>query len=88
MADFDITALSWADLQRLRAVVRRVHMRHYPADFCTDREADMIICSLAPETAEKMIKIAVEDKLTEGNDVRPKHRINLNRNDRGRPHRY
>ena len=54
--------LSFADLERLRGVVRRVHMAHYPVDLCTDYECDRIIESLLPSTAERLIKKAVDSQ--------------------------
>jgi hypothetical protein len=54
-----VAQLRFKDLQRLRQIVRRVHMRHYPGERCTDREADRIIESFGPETCEKMIARAV-----------------------------
>jgi len=62
----DLASLSWQDLTRLRAAVRRVHMRHYPLDFCTVREADRIIESIAPQTAERLLKKLVDGKLQDG----------------------
>jgi hypothetical protein len=50
-------------LVRLRAIVKRVHMRHYPADLITDREADRIIDVMAPETLETVQRKAIERKI-------------------------
>jgi hypothetical protein len=58
--------LSWQDLCRLRAAVRRVHMRHYPIDLLTAREADRIIESLLSATAERMLKQLVDGKMADG----------------------
>lgn len=52
--------LSFDELQRLRASVRRVHMKHYPVEMVSDHEADKIIASLGPAVAEKLIKSAVD----------------------------
>lgn len=52
--------LSFHELQRLRAIVRRVHMRNYRAEFCTDRECDRMIEAMGPRVAEIMVKRAVE----------------------------
>jgi hypothetical protein len=49
-------SLSWTDRQRLRAVVKRVHMKHYPTEMITDREADKMIEAIAPETARYLIE--------------------------------
>lgn len=48
--------LSWADRQKLRAVVKKVHMRHYPSEMITDLEADRMIDVIAPETARYLIE--------------------------------
>ena len=33
----------------LREVVKRVHLKHHPKEFCTDREADKVIASIGPK---------------------------------------
>ena len=53
------------DLQRLRVVVKNNHMKHYPKDKVTDKEADRIIESISPQTREKLIKLAVDYGITE-----------------------
>ena len=58
-----LSQLSTRDLLRLRRAVKQVHMKFYPADFCTDREADKIIESLGPATVEKLLKAEVDNKL-------------------------
>ena len=40
------------------------HMKHYPKEQCTDREADKIIETITPETREKLIKLAVDYGIT------------------------
>ena len=57
-----LAELSFHDLQRLRAIVRRVHMKHYPVEHCTERECDRIIESLLPATAERLIKRVVDEQ--------------------------
>jgi len=55
--------LSQVDRERLRAVVKRVHLRHNPKEFINDYEADKFIETLGPEVAEKMIRrMAVWDQ--------------------------
>lgn len=54
------TTLSWTDLQRLRAVVRKVHMAYYPTEMVTDYEADRIIDVMAPDTMAYLIRQAVD----------------------------
>lgn len=59
-----LSNLKHRDLLRLREAVKRVYMaRGYPVEFYTDREADRIIESLGPATAEKLIKAQVDNKL-------------------------
>ena len=41
----------------LREVVKRVHLKHHPKEFCTDREADKVIASIGPEVVEKFIRV-------------------------------
>jgi len=41
----------------LREVVKRVHLKHHPKQFCTNREADKVIATIGPETVEKFIRI-------------------------------
>ena len=36
----------------LRNVVKTVHLKHFPKQFCTDYEADKLIATIAPETVE------------------------------------
>ena len=50
------TTLSFTDLQRLRAVVKRVHLRMMPGHMITDLEADRVIDVIAPQTAEYLIR--------------------------------
>lgn len=53
------TELSFRDLQRLRAIVKKVHLRHYPSEHITDYEADRVIDVLAPATKEYLIRKAI-----------------------------
>ena len=41
----------------LREVVKRVHLKHHPKEFCTDREGDKVIASIGPEVVEKFIRV-------------------------------
>ena len=41
----------------LREVVKMVHLKHHPKEFCTDREADKVIASIGPEVVEKFIRV-------------------------------
>jgi hypothetical protein len=38
-------------------MVKNVHLKYYPKDFITDREADKFISSLLPETLDKLKKV-------------------------------
>tara|TARA_R100000353_G_scaffold21907_1_gene19495 strand:- start:137 stop:331 length:195 start_codon:yes stop_codon:yes gene_type:complete len=53
------------DLQRLRIVVKNNHMKHYPKEKVTDKEADRIIESITPQTRDKLIRLAVDYGITE-----------------------
>lgn len=48
--------LSDRDRNRLRAIVKQVHLKHYPEDQITDYEADRVIDVMAPETIEALIR--------------------------------
>ena len=50
------TRLSFEDRQKLRLVVRKVHMKNYPTEMLTDYEADKIIDVIAPGTAEYLVR--------------------------------
>lgn len=55
-----INTLSPKERTVLRTVVKSVHMKHYPQDFVTNREADKLIEAIGPETAARMIKVGVD----------------------------
>lgn len=55
-----LAGLSYEDLRRLRAVIKKVHFAHYPQEFCTDAEADRLIESLGPSTREAIIRRYVD----------------------------
>jgi hypothetical protein len=61
-----LAELSVPDLLRLRAAVRRVHMKHYPLDHCDARTCDRIIETLMPQTAERLLQKLVDGKLQDG----------------------
>jgi hypothetical protein len=50
------STLSFQDRQRLRQVVKNVHMKLYPTEMITDKEADKMIDVIAPETARYLIE--------------------------------
>lgn len=55
-----LTSLSHQDRQRLRQIVKKVHLRNQPGSMITDREADRVIEAMGPITQEKLIRKAVE----------------------------
>jgi len=61
-----LSELSWNDLQKLRLVVKRVHMVHYPSDKVTDHEADKIIEALGPDIMQKEIEDAARGGVFKG----------------------
>ena len=52
--------ISFQDRMRLRKIVKKVHFAHYPKDLITDKEADLFIESLLPETIYKLIKAGTD----------------------------
>jgi len=62
----DLAALSYDELQKLRRVVFRVHLRHYPLEFISDREADRIIETIGEATAQRLIKRLIDGELADG----------------------
>ncbi len=47
----------------LRQVVKRVHLKHHPKEFCTDREADKVIAVIGPETVDKLLRVGKNTKI-------------------------
>ena len=43
--------------QVLRKIVKQVHFKHYPREFCTDYEADKMIAAIAPDVIERLTKV-------------------------------
>ena len=41
----------------LRIVVKKVHLKHHPKQFCTNYEADKMIATIADSTKEKLLKV-------------------------------
>ena len=54
------TQLSVADRDRLRMIVRKVHLRHYPQEKLTNYECDKLIDAWGPEIAGQLVKKAVD----------------------------
>ena len=47
----------------LRLVVKRVHLKHHPEQFCTDLEADKVIAAIGPETVDKLLRVGKNTKI-------------------------
>lgn len=52
--------LSIADRRRLRAVIRKVHLAHYPTEKLTDIVCDQLIDAWGPEVAGEIVRKAVD----------------------------
>jgi len=52
-----IHRLTKEDRDILRIVVKQVHLKHYPDQFCTNYEADKMIASISPSIIEKLTKV-------------------------------
>lgn len=50
------TTLSYEDRQRLRAIVRRLHLKHFPGHMINDYECDKVIDVIAPQTSAYLIR--------------------------------
>ena len=60
-----LNTLSQRERDTLRRVVKVVHMKHHPKDFVNDYEADKIIEAIGPEVASRMIKVGINNRITE-----------------------
>ena len=49
----------------LRNIVKKVHLKHHPKEFCTDYESDKLISIIAPDVVERLIKVGVDHKIDE-----------------------
>jgi len=49
--------LNKEDRDILRIVVKQVHFKHYPEQFCTDYVADKMIAAIAPDVIERLTKV-------------------------------
>tara|TARA_A100000172_G_scaffold50515_1_gene31763 strand:- start:383 stop:607 length:225 start_codon:yes stop_codon:yes gene_type:complete len=47
--------ISYQERQRLRKIVRKVHLRFLPESSITDKECDKVIESLGPQIREKLL---------------------------------
>jgi hypothetical protein len=51
-----MNTLTQRERQALRAIVKKVHLKHNPKEFVNDYEADKLIEAVGPESAQAMIK--------------------------------
>ena len=51
-----VSTLSVKDLNRLRIIVKKVHLSYYPKDMITNYEADKLIDSFGPEVVADLLK--------------------------------
>jgi hypothetical protein len=58
-----ISTISHQDLDLLRGIVRKVHLRYVAKEYATDKECDKLIESLGPEIVERMIRFGVDKGL-------------------------
>lgn len=56
-----VADLAFRDLCRLRAIVKKIHFRHYPKELITDREADKLIEAVGPQVSERLLKQKVDE---------------------------
>ena len=47
----------------LRTIVKKVHLKYHPKEFCTDYEADKLIAVIAPDVVERLIKVGVDNNI-------------------------
>ena len=47
----------------LRTIVKKVHLKYHPKDFCTDYEADKLISIIAPEVVENLLKVGIDNNI-------------------------
>jgi len=48
--------LSFQERERLRKIVKKVHLKYLPESFLTNKEADKLIEALGPTVREKLLK--------------------------------
>lgn len=53
------------DREILRIIVKQVHLKHHPKQFCTDYEADKVIDVIAPHTLERLKEVGKKYKINE-----------------------
>lgn len=47
----------------LRTIVKKVHLKYHPKEFCTDYEADKMISTIAPDVVERLIKVGIDNNI-------------------------
>lgn len=47
----------------LRTIVKKVHLKYHPKEFCTDYEADKLIAIIAPEVVDRLLKVGKDMKV-------------------------
>ena len=52
--------ISYQDRQRLRKIVRKVHLKFLPDHLVNNKECDKLIESLGPKVREKLLKEYIE----------------------------
>lgn len=55
-----LNTLTVTDRERLRKIVKKVHLKNYPQHMITDYEADKLIEAIGPEVAGQLVKEAVD----------------------------
>ena len=51
-----LNTLSLNDKRRLRIIVKKVHLKHYPTHMITDYEADKLVEAFGEETVYNLLK--------------------------------
>jgi hypothetical protein len=51
-----LNTLSLKDKRRLRIIVKKVHLKHYPTHMITDYEADKLVEAFGEETVYNLLK--------------------------------
>jgi hypothetical protein len=55
-----VTLLSDKDHERLRAITRRIHVKHFPDEPLSDIACDHIINNMGPQAVERLLKAGVD----------------------------
>jgi hypothetical protein len=56
------STLSIKDRNRLRTIVKNVHLKYYPKDMITNYEADKLIDSFGEQTVYQLLKNNIDSK--------------------------